>query len=236
MTKALDRVSAFYSKVLRESPLGEQAYGYLKDRGFTDDTLEEFEVGFSPNVVVDYLALDALNYSDLAALTELEHLFQQKNKAYSDRFSGRITFPLKNTSGSTLGFAAREIDGSVPKYLNSSESAVYQKSRCLYGIQLAAEPIYEADFAILCEGYTDAMAFRQTGHTAAVACGGTYATSHQLAMIARYTKKLYLAFDSDEAGEGVTMRTNDLARSMGFSVGFIEIEQGKDPAEALLGV
>lgn len=236
MSKALNRISDFYGRVLHESPLGQEAYSYLKSRGFTDEIIKEYGVGFCPSAVIDYLALDALNYSDIEALIDLEHLFQQKNKAYSDRFKGRITFPLVNTAGDTLGFAAREIDGSLPKYLNSSESTVYQKSRCLYGIQLAAKHIYAANFAILCEGYTDAMAFRQTGKKMAVACGGTYATKHQLAVIGRYTNNLYLSFDSDEAGEGVTVRTDDLARSMGFNVGFIEIEKGKDPAEALLGV
>jgi len=236
VSKALNRVSDFYGRVLHESPLGKEALSYLTDRGFTDEIIKEFGVGFVPSAVVDYLALEALNYSDLNALVELEHLFQQKNKAYSDRFKGRITFPLVSTAGNVLGFAAREIDGSLPKYLNSSESEVYQKSRCLYGIQLAAEHIYKADFAILCEGYTDAMAFRQVGKPMAVAAGGTYATRQQLAIIGRYTNNLYLSFDSDEAGEGVTVRTDDLARSMGFNVGFIEIAKGKDPAEALLGV
>lgn len=216
--------------------MGQEAYAYLSERGFTDEIIKEYGVGFSPNAVIDYLKVDALNYSDLVTLTDIEHLFQQKNGAYSDRFKGRITFPLVDVSGSTLGFAARQIDGTLPKYLNSSESEVYQKSRCLYGIQLAAEHIFRKDYAILCEGYTDAMAFRQLGHKMAVACGGTYATKHQLAIIGRYTRNLYLAFDSDEAGEGVTVRTDDLARSMGFNVGFIEIEEGKDPAEALLGV
>jgi DNA primase len=207
----------------------------LYDRGFTDETIQGFEVGFSPDAVVDYLAIGALNYSDLTSLAELEHLFQQKNKAYSDKFRNRITFPLKNANGQALGFAAREIDGSMPKYLNSAESGVYQKSRCLYGLQLAAPHMYGADYAILCEGYTDAMAFHQTGHKMAVACGGTYATKQQLSMIGRYTNKLYLSFDADEAGDGVTNRTSDLARSMGFRVGFIDMERGKDPAEALLG-
>lgn len=236
MSKALDRVRDFYSRVLHESPMGRDAYSYLSSRGFTDEIISEYGVGYSPNAVVDYLGVGALNYSDLVTLTDIEHLFQQKNRAYADRFKGRITFPLINVAGQTLGFAARQLDGSLPKYLNSSESEVYQKSRCLYGVQLAAEHIYSHDYAILCEGYTDAMAFRQTGHKMAVACGGTYATKHQLAIIARYTNNLYLAFDADDAGEGVTIRTDDLARSMGFNVGHIEIEAGKDPAEALLGV
>lgn len=235
MSKSLNRISDFYSKVLYESPLSQNALKYLIDRGFNESTLKAFGVGYSPNVVVDYLSIDALNYSDLSSLTEIGHLFQQKNKAYSDKFKGRITFPLKTSTGQVLGFAAREIDGSSPKYLNSQESSVYQKSRCLYGLQLAAQHIYSNDLAILCEGYTDAMAFHQVGYKSAVACGGTYATRQQLALIGRYTRNIYLSFDSDEAGDAVTSRTTDLAKAMGFRVGFLTIERGKDPAEVLLG-
>jgi len=236
VSRSLDKIAQFYQKVLFESPLGKDALDYLHSRRFTDETLREFEVGFCPDVVIDYLGLGALNYSDLINLVDLEHLFQQKNKAYSDRFHGRVMFPLKNTNGDTLGFAARSLGGAAQKYLNSAESEAYQKSRCLYGLQLAAKSIYEQDYAILGEGYTDAMAFRQVGKHNAVACGGTYATKQQLALIGRYTRNIYLAFDSDEAGDGVTLRTTDLAKSMGFRVGFLEIERGKDPAEALLGV
>lgn len=235
MSKSLNKISEFYSKVLNESPLSQKALEYLINRGFQEKTLHEFGVGYSPNVVVDYLSIDALKYSDLTTLVDLGHLFQQKNKAYSDRFKNRITFPLKNTSGSVLGFAAREIDGASPKYLNSQESDVYQKSRCLYGLQLAAPHIYEHDLAILCEGYTDAMAFHQVGYKSAIACGGTYATRHQLALIGRYTRNIYLSFDSDEAGDAVTSRTSELAKDMGFRVGYLDIERGKDPAEVLLG-
>jgi DNA primase len=140
-----------------------------------------------------------------------------------------------DSSGATLGFAAREINGERPKYVNSAESSVYHKARCLYGLQIAAPYIYDADYAILCEGYTDAMAFHQVGKKMAVAAGGTYATDHQLALIGRYTNKVFLAFDADEAGDGVTNRTTATAKSMGFEVAYITMKRGEDPAEHLLG-
>ena len=231
---SLDRISRFYQRVLFESPLGESALSYLHDRGFTDEILKGFEVGYSPEVIVDYVSIKALNYSDLNKLEDLEHLFPLKGGVYKDKFNGRITFPLKTVGGRTLGFAAREINGELPKYLNSTESSEYHKARCLYGIQLAAESIYDSNYAILCEGYTDAKAFHQVGKTMAVACGGTYATDHQLAIIARYTKNLALAFDADDAGDGVTDQTTILAKKMGFKVAHLETERGKDPAEVLL--
>lgn len=235
MSKSLNKISEFYVKVLKDSPLSKDANEYLNSRNFTPETLAEFGVGYSPPRVVDYLALGALTYSDINNLTNLGHLFEQKNKAYSDKFYGRIVFPLRNTAGQVLGFAAREIDGSMPKYLNSAESDIYHKSRCLYGLDLAAPHMYRNNYAILCEGYTDAMAFHQVGHKMAVACGGTHATRQQLILIGRYTNRIFLSFDSDIAGDKVTARTLDLAKSMGFKVGHIEIERGKDPAEVLLG-
>jgi len=234
MSSSLDRVSQFYHKVLFESPLGKQAIEYLYERGFTRETLEYFEVGFSPDILIDYLSIEALSYSDLTNLEDIEHLFKLKSGAHADKFKGRITFPLKSVANRTLGFAAREINGEHPKYLNSTESSEYHKARCLYGLQLASDSIYDSNYAILCEGYTDAMAFHQIGKTMAIACGGTYATQHQLALIGRYTKNLALAFDADEAGDGVTDKTTALAKSMGFRVAHLETERGKDPAEAIL--
>jgi len=232
----LDRISTFYRKVLFESPLGAPALEYLRSRGFTDETIRNFDVGFSPSPIVDYKAIGALSYSDITKLEDIEHLFSLKGSSYGDKFNGRVTFPLKSPSGSTLGFAAREIDGSLPKYLNSAESSEYHKARCLYGLQLACESMYDNNYAILCEGYTDAMAFHQIGKDMAIACGGTYATAHQLALIGRYTKNLALAFDADDAGDGVTGQTTILARSMGFRVALLETVRGKDPAEVILSM
>jgi DNA primase len=234
MTTPLDRVSSFYQRVLFESPLGKSALDYLYERGFTDETLKAYEVGFSPSAVVDYIAIKALSFSDLTKLEDIEHLFKLKNGSFQDKFSGRITFPLKTCSNRTLGFAAREIDGTLPKYLNSTESSEYHKARCLYGIQVATEAIFDSNYAILCEGYTDAMAFHQVGQTMAVACGGTHATQYQLALIGRYTMNLVLAFDADDAGDGVTDQTTALAKKMGFKVARLDTERGKDPAEVLL--
>lgn len=232
--QALNNISEFYSKVLHESHLATEALDYLLNRGFKKSTLVDFNVGYSPDILLDYIKLDALKYSDISKLEDIKHLFKLQNGLYSDRFKGRITFPLVNSANQTTGFAARSVNGDLPKYLNSSESHVYSKSRCLFGLQLAYPAMYDSNYAILCEGYTDAMAFHQSGKPQAVACGGTYATSHQLALIARYTKNLILAFDADDAGDGATSKTFNLARSMGFTVRLLQLKRGKDPAEALL--
>lgn len=231
---SLTTIARFYSKVLNESPLAQSSRDYLYERGFTKDTLDTFCIGYSPEPIIDYIALDALKYSDLLNLEEVKHLFKLENGAYSDRFRGRITFPFTSSAGNVLGFAARSIGGELPKYLNSSESTAYSKSRCLFGLSQAHESIFDSNFAILCEGYTDAMAFHQAGKHEAVACGGTHATSYQLSLIARYTKNLLLAFDADDAGDSVTQKTLHLATSMGFNTKILKMDRGKDPAESLL--
>lgn len=231
---ALDSITAFYQKVLFESPQGSEALEYLRGRGFSDEIIQEYDVGFCPRIPVNYTKGGWLTYSELDALVEYKHLFKGQKSNYTDKFAGRIMFPVKNAVGQVTGFAARTITDELPKYLNSAESDAYRKSRILFGMDLAKEAIFDADKAILCEGYTDAMAFRQAGHTMAIACGGTYATKHQLAQIARYTSNIYLAFDADEAGDGVTENTRAFAKEMGLKVGNIKIPRGKDPADVLL--
>jgi len=234
MCHALDKISKLYTKVLLESPSAEQALGYVKDRGFTDDIITKFGIGYCPTSRVDYIKHEFLTYTDIDKLIDIKHLFKVGKNHHSDRFSGRLMFPVRNPIGSVIGFAARTVTGELPKYLNSSESEVYRKAHMLFGLDLAKESIYSANKAIICEGYTDAMAFHQCGITIAVACGGTHATKHQIAQIARYTNNIYLAFDSDTAGEAVTNNTYRLIKEMGLNVGKIDIPQGKDPAEVLL--
>lgn len=231
---ALDTITDFYHKVLLESPKGEAGKDYLVSRGFTEETIKQFGIGFAPKEPVNYVDNGFLTYTELEALVEFKHLFKSTRAKYTDKFAGRLMFPVKDANGIVKGFAARTITDELPKYLNSAESSAYRKSRSLFGLDLAKEAIYAADVAILCEGYTDAMAFHQTGSSMAVACGGTYATKHQLALIARYTSKIYLAFDADEAGDGVTQNTTTFAKEMGLKVGNINIPRGKDPADVLL--
>lgn len=232
---ALDSITTFYQQVLFDSPHGAEALEYLRARGFSDETIYQFDVGYCPRANINHAKSSYLTFSEIDALVEFKHLFKgQKQGQYTDKFAGRIMFPVKNAIGEVTGFAARTITDELPKYLNSAESDAYKKSRILFGLDLAKESIYDADKAILCEGYTDAMAFHQVGHTMAIACGGTYATKHQLAQIAHYTSNIYLAFDADEAGDGVTQNTRAFAKEMGLKVGDIKIPRGKDPADVLL--
>jgi len=231
---ALDSITEFYHQVLLDTPAGKVGLDYLLERGFNTDTISQFDVGFCPSGVVEYTKNGYITFSELEALLEFKHLFKGRSGKYLDKFSGRLMFPVKNSLGDVTGFAARTITNELPKYLNSAESSAYRKSRSLFGLDLAKDAIYDADRAIICEGYTDAMAFHQVGIKFAVACGGTYATKFQIAQIARYTSNIYLAFDADEAGDGVTQSTRGFAQEMGLKVGDIKIPRGKDPADVLL--
>lgn len=234
MTTAFTRIAAFYTKVLLEAPVAEQAREYLFGRGFTQETIEQFGVGYSPSGRIDYLKHQYLPPSAIEILVDAGHLYPKGSDTYEDRFAGRITFPFTDSTGTVTGFAARTLGNDPPKYLNSSSSKYFIKAKNIFGLHLAKESIYKADKVVLCEGYTDAMAFHQRGITNAVAVGGTYATKHHLAVIARYTNKFYLAFDSDEAGEQVTDRTKVLIKEMGMTYGLMNLPKGKDPADVLL--
>lgn len=234
MAAALNKIADFYTKILLESDFASEALQYIKSRGFTDETITNFGVGYSPSFNVNYIKNGYLTYTDVNNLVEYQHLFENSSQKFSDRFSGRLTFPVKKPNGVVSGFAARSINGDLPKYLNSAESSVYKKAHVLFGLNLAKDSIYLANKAIICEGYTDAMAFHQAGIKIAVACGGTHATSSQLAQIARYTNNIYLAFDADSAGDAVTNSTYNLLKSMGLKAGFINLPRGKDPADVLL--
>ncbi len=234
MIAALDHITEFYHRVLLESDAGKAALEYITERGFTEETLRAFKVGFSPTTPINYTKQGFLTFSEVETLVDLKHLFKNDRAKFHDRFSGRILFPVMDSTGRTKGFAARTITGDLPKYLNSAESTAYQKSRSLFGLNLAKAAIYDNNKAIICEGYTDAMAFHQVGVKMAVACGGTHATKQQLAQISRYTSNIYLAFDADEAGDSVTASTYISAKDMGLKVGKMSIPRGKDPADVLL--
>lgn len=206
----------------------------MEDRHFSEETLRLYGVGYVPKSKIDYVKHKFLTPSELDRLVELKHLYRTGKGQYTDKFAGRLMFPVRDSRGKVLGFAGRSVYGELPKYDNSAESTAYHKARCVYGLDLAKKYIYSADKAVFCEGYTDAMAFYQTGVKNAVAAGGTHATKQQLALIARYTENIYLAFDADDAGGTAQSRTEQYARDMGLRVGKVNLPEGKDPADVLL--
>jgi len=151
-------------------------------------------------------------------------------------FAGRVTFPITDQQGRPRGFSARLMSKApnAVKYINSGSSFVFRKADYLFGMDHAREAVWKANNAIVCEGFTDVLAFHQTGKPIAVGAMGTYFTLPQLLQVAQYTMNLYMAMDPDAAGEVAAEKAVEMARSMGFKLGLIEFPDGMDPDEFLI--
>ncbi len=228
---ANELAAGFYHDALMTDE-GKKARDYLiKTRKLSAKTIEEFGLGYAPiqkAVLQGELKKHNLSTTDLAKAG----LAAEKSGEWRDFFWGRLMFPIRDISGRTIGFSARVLDDSLPKYINTAETEIYHKSDILYGIDLAKESIRKADNAIVVEGMMDVIGSRQAGVKNVVASGGTALTENQLRLIARLTKNLKLAFDIDFAGSEATRRAIELAWNLGFNIKVIMIPSGKDPADA----
>ncbi|MCC6725107.1 MAG: DNA primase [Saprospiraceae bacterium] len=206
---------------------------YLKNRGFTDATIQEFGLGFAPD------SWDALTKAATQAGFKLEQL--QKlgltTSSGKDFFRNRVIFPIHNLSGKVIAFAGRSIPNlpnstnltNSPKYLNSPESPIYHKSQTLYGIHHARKSIRQQDECILVEGYTDLIALHQAGIENVVASAGTALTTEQLLLIRRFTPNLHILYDGDLAGIAAAMRGLDLALELDLNVKVTPLPHPDDP-------
>ena len=214
----------FYKKQLLENPEAKQARDYLEKRGIGRDVIEEFNLGFAPD------SYDALIKHLSAAKNDYELLFkagltsEKTGGGYVDRFRNRIMIPIQNDKGDFIAFGARALsDSQQPKYLNSPDTPVFNKSRSLFALYQAKEAIREQDSVILMEGYFDVISAHVHGIKNVVAMLGTALTEQHVKIIARYTdsRKIYLAFDSDEAGIAATNRGAEVIRSAFTGLGEI---------------
>ena len=203
---------------------------YFKERGFSPETLEKFELGYSPN---EWSALTDKAIKDGYKLEFLEKtgLTIVKEEKQFDRFKGRVIFPIKSMSGRVLGFGGRILtsDKKAAKYLNSPESDIYHKSKVLYGIFKAKQAIAKEDNCYLVEGYTDVIQFHQTGIENVVSSSGTALTPEQIRLINRLTKNITVLFDSDPAGLRASLRGVDLILEQGMNVKICTFPEGEDP-------
>lgn len=205
-------------------------YSYFKERGFTNETIKKFELGYSPDTW-DALTKEALgkgynlDYLDKTGLTIV------KEDKQFDRFKGRVMFPIQSMSGRTLGFGGRILgnDKKAAKYMNSPESDIYHKSKVLYGIFHAKQSIAKLDNCYLVEGYTDVIQFHQAGIENVVASSGTALTSDQIRLVNRLTKNITVLFDGDAAGLRASIRGIDLILEEGMNVKVCTFPQGEDP-------
>lgn len=230
----LDQAAFYYSRYLWDSPTAVNARDYLEKRGFKPGTARDFRLGYSPPSGTSlYKAALSKGYT-IDELTAAGLVSRSDNRTY-DRFRGRLMFPFTDHRGRVLGFGARVLDDSKPKYLNSPESETYHKGSLVFGLGNARQSIAKEDRVFVVEGYTDVLALRQSGIANAVASMGTALTEQQLKEISRFTKIIYLAFDSDAAGRSAMLRALGLAKNLQLSVRVVVIPAGHDPADLILG-
>lgn len=221
----------YFQQQLKETENG-RAIGlsYFKERGFREETIEKFKLGYSPDEWEAFTkaALDKgykLDYLEKTGLTIV------KGEKHFDRFKGRVMFPIQNISGRVIGFGGRTLsaDKKTAKYLNSPESEIYHKSRVLYGLNLAKKSIIEKDLCYLVEGYTDVISFHQNGVENVVASSGTSLTTEQIRLIKRYTPNITILFDGDTAGIKAAFRGIDMILEEGMNVKVLAFPEGEDP-------
>jgi DNA primase len=228
----LDQATSFFERHLWEGSEGEPVRAYLASRGLGERVSREFRLGLAPG---DGLARKAREKGFSADELRAAGLTNQRGNDY---FPPRLMFPLADARGRVIGFQARKLNDDDPlkgKYVNSPESELFKKGNVLYGLHLARPSIAKQDRAVVVEGNTDVIALRQAGFEPVVASMGTALTEHHLRELGRLTKRLYLCFDADAAGEEATLRGMERAHGQGFEIRVVVLPPGQDPADAPAG-
>jgi DNA primase len=226
-----DVAAKWYVAQLHESEQGKAiGLSYFKERGFSDETIKKFHLGYSPEqsaAFADYAL--ANSYSDQAL--ESSGISMRNERGWYDRFRGRVMFPIHSISGRVLGFGGRILksNAKAAKYLNSPENPIYHKSKVLYGLFQAKQEIVKRDEAFLVEGYTDVLSFYQNGVRNVVSSSGTALTEGQIAMLKRYTPNITLLYDGDAAGIRASFRGLDMMLEQGVNVRVVPFPDGEDP-------
>ncbi len=203
---------------------------YFKERGFRDDIIEKFDLGYCKDEWDNFTKSALKKGYDIKYLASTGLTIVKENKQF-DRFKGRVLFPIHSMSGRILGFGGRILtaDKKAAKYLNSPESDIYHKSKILYGIYQAKKEIAKQDNCFLVEGYTDVISFHQSGIENVVASSGTALTSDQIRLIRRLTQNITVLFDGDAAGLRASIRGIDLILEQGMNVKVVTFPEGEDP-------
>jgi DNA primase len=221
----------FFSEELLSSEEGMNVgLAYLKERGFREEIIKKFELGYNPEAR-DSFANAALNMQFNRDLLQKSGLVVDRDSGLQDNYRGRIIFPIHNQSGKVTGFGARLIrkNDKAPKYINTPENEIYLKSKILYGSWFARQAIDKADECLLVEGYTDVVSLHQAGIENVVASGGTSLTLDQLRLIKKYTANLTILYDGDAAGIKAALRGLDLALEEGLNVKLVLLPNQEDP-------
>ena len=229
--KDMNKLAAGYFHYLLKTEHGKHALEYLKGRGLTDETISQFGLGFSDVYSDDlYKYLKSKGYKDEDLKNSGLIKFDEKHGA-SDRFWNRVMYPIIDTNNRVIGFGGRVMGDAKPKYINTQDTPVFDKSRNLYGLNLAKKS--KRNGIIFCEGYMDVISMHQAGFDNAVASLGTALTVGQVNLIKRYTERAYLAYDSDEAGTKAALRALEIIREFEMPTRVISLKPYKDPDELI---
>jgi len=229
--RALERATELYRIYLFKSEAGKEAIKYLLDRGISLASIKEFELGLSPEVS------DAITKKLLAEGFKERHLLEanlslKSSRGLIDRFRGRIMFPIRDIRDKVVGFGGRQFTSGEPKYLNTSETQLFKKSSLLYNLNRAKRYLAQSGRVIVVEGYTDVIMLHQAGIPYVVATLGTALTEVHLSLLARFVRNIYLAFDSDSAGQKAAERGIELISKAGkLNIKVVIVPEGKDPAD-----
>lgn len=217
----------FYYQLRRES--GQIGYRYLTDRGLSDETIRKFGLGYSDKFSDDlYKFLKGKGYGDDQLRDSGLFNVDERHGMY-DKFWNRVIFPIMDVNNRVIGFGGRVMGDGKPKYLNSPETKIFDKSRNLYGLNVARTS--RKPYLILCEGYMDVISMHQSGFTNAVASLGTSLTSGHASLLKRYTQEVLLLYDSDEAGVKAALRAIPILREAGINSRVVDLKPHKDPDE-----
>ncbi len=225
----------YYRECLFKTNQGKKIINYLKKRGINDTSVEKYRLGYAPpgwDALTNFLKKKGYSYEEL-----IKARIINKSKIegkYIDYFRDRIIFPIFNLSGRVIGFGGRVLDDSLPKYINSPETLVYNKGSNLYSLNFAKEDIRKKDYVIIVEGYTDVLITQQNEFYNVAASLGTALTTKQIDLIKRFTDTVLIAYDADSAGNMATLRSLDLLVKAGLEVKVIDLPQGYDPADFLI--
>lgn len=232
MSELLERAAGFYSTFLKDAPEAGKARKYLASRGLGDEILSSFGIGYAPSAW-DTLILRGqragFKVGELAATGLVQ---KGRSGGMYDRFRERITFPIRDARGRTVGFGARAMrPEQKPKYLNSAENELFHKSEILYGIDQARPSMAKAGRALVVEGYTDVLALHQAGLTETVGIMGTAITEQQIAQLSATVDTVILALDADAAGRKAMLRAQEVAAGRKLAIRVVAMPAGEDPAE-----
>jgi DNA primase len=220
--------AAFFAKHLLQSPEGKAALGYLEDRGLDHEAITRFGLGFAPSggdalcrALKSKFAEKDLEVSGLVG--------RDQSGRFYDRFRRRIMFPISNEAGKVIAFGGRAMGDDMPKYMNSPETPIYSKSTVLYHLDRAKEALRHSDFAVLVEGYMDAIAVARAGIGNVVASCGTSLAESQIKLLSRFTQRIVVNYDPDTAGQAATERSLTLLLEKEFDVRVLALPGGADP-------